>query len=181
MLLLGSDCPGLLQLAVLLASGSLLLYDLAAYCMPGAAWQASCCRVACGHVGEVTTHLEVLFRCPPQDLIACSGAADAAGAGNSSQGVRQPLSRSGSGSSSSHGWGGSAAAGEQHARQQQQQQVGGSPCRLSEWSERPVGGGAVPLLLTGGTDGSVRAWDLRRGSLGQPWMAVHPHTGAAQH
>jgi WD40 repeat protein len=178
MLLLGSDCPGLLQLAVLLASGTLLFYDLATYCMPGAAWQPSCCRVGCGHIGAVTTHLEVLFRCPPQDLIACTGAAEAAAAASQDV-MRQPLSRTHS-SSSSHGLASAAAAAhasEQHHSQQQPQQAGSSPCRSRDWSCRPVGGGAVPLLLTGGSDGSVRGWDLRVSSLGQPWMAVHPHTG----
>jgi hypothetical protein len=175
--------------------------------MPGAAWQRSCCSVGCGHIGAVTTHVEVLFRCPPQDMIACTGgeqatAAGAAGAAagvpGSSQGVRQTLSRSTSGSSSSNqGWSSTLAAAaavpsgnaqaslqqhyssQQQQLQQQQQGVGGSPCRLSEWAARPAGGGAVPLLLMGGADGSVRGWDLRVASLGQPWMATHPHTGTA--
>jgi hypothetical protein len=184
MLLLSSDCPGLLQLGVLLASGTLLFYDLATYCMPGAAWQPSCCSRACGHIGEVATHLEVLFRCPPQELVACTGVAEgtqaAAGvavAGGEGRGVRQTLSRSGS--SSSYGCSSTMqTAGDQHhSSKQQHQGIGSSPCRLQGWSARPVGGGAVPLLLTGGADGSVRAWDLRVASLGQPWMAVHPHTG----
>jgi hypothetical protein len=203
LLLLGSDCPGLFQLAVLLASGSILFYDLATYCVPGAAWQAGCCSVGCGHIGAVTTHVEVLFRCPPQDMIACTGSKPAAAVGaaatmpGSSQGVRQALSRTASGSSSTtQGWSAAPAAGaaaaaaatsgnahtsphHQHysSLPQQQQGLGGSPCRLSQWSARPAGGGSVPLLLTGGADGSLRGWDLRLGSLGQPWMATHPHTG----
>jgi hypothetical protein len=33
----------------------------------------------------------------------------------------------------------------------------------------------VPLLLTGGADGGVGAWDLRSPTLGASWMRVHPH------
>lgn len=43
---------------------------------------------------------------------------------------------------------------------------------------RPLLGGLVPLLLTGGEDGGVVAWDLRVAHLGERWMAVHPHAGA---
>jgi len=41
---------------------------------------------------------------------------------------------------------------------------------------RPLQGGQIPLLLTGGADGGVVAWDLRTGRLGEKWMSVHPHT-----
>ena len=37
--------------------------------------------------------------------------------------------------------------------------------------------GRLPLLVTGGDDGSVAVWDLRGKTLGECWMVVHPHTG----
>jgi hypothetical protein len=37
--------------------------------------------------------------------------------------------------------------------------------------------GRLPLLVTGGDDGSLAVWDLRGRTLGECWMVVHPHTG----
>jgi hypothetical protein len=39
---------------------------------------------------------------------------------------------------------------------------------------------AVPLLLTGGADGSVAVWDLRSAHLGSLLLCVHPHTAAVR-
>lgn len=165
MLLLSSDCPGMHQLAVVLESGTILFYDLATYCVPGSAWHPSRCKAAMGHIGPVTTSLEVAFRCPPAGLISSTPAAERAG-----HGARTSPS----------------AQQQQHQQYQQQYQqqlhsplpVAGArhpPC--DQGSRVAAGGGGVPLLLTGGADGSLRAWDLRAAHLGQAWMAAHPHSG----
>lgn len=190
-MLLGSDAAGLYQLAVILSSGTILFYDLATYCVPGAAWHPDCCAVGVGHKGRVSTTLEVTFKCPPQHLLGCSGSQEAAAmAGHSTSqhgSLPRPVSWQFSGSvtkatghshstrSSADGDGsgsGHAAAGGPACEQ------GGVPPVLGQgWCSRPAQGGVVPLLLTGGRDGSVRAWDLRLQHLGQAWMAVYPHTG----
>lgn len=203
MLLLGSDAPGMHQVAVILASGTLLFYDLATYCVPGAAWHPDCCAVGLGHIGRVSTTLEVTFRCPPQQLLGCCawGAGADGGHGGAHSSLVRPVSwhfsssaaaradqTGGVGTSayssndgSSSGDLGSRGA-QAHAQHHQQQSEGGSaglmcPAAAQGWCRRPAQGGWVQLLLTGGRDGSVRAWDLRLQHLGHTWMSVHPHTG----
>jgi hypothetical protein len=56
----------------------------------------------------------------------------------------------------------------------------GSTAMSTTWSSRPLQGSAVPLLLTGGADGSLRAWDLRRHTLGACWAAAAPHLAPVQ-
>lgn len=204
MLLLGSDAPGVYQLAVILSSGTILFYDLATYCVPGAAWHPDCCMVGCGHLGRVSTTLEVTFKCPPQHLLGPAWGADASSAGHHTpNSLARPVSwqfsssaarGSHSGRSSLDGGNNSSGDGgrppphslqnqsyhqQQEDDKQQQWGVGGGVCPAvaQGWCSRPVQGGVVPLLLTGGRDGSLRGWDLRLEHLGQPWMAVHPHTG----
>lgn len=54
----------------------------------------------------------------------------------------------------------------------------GSTAQLQAAGAAVRGGGRMlPLLLTGGMDGSVCAWDLRSGSLGTQLLLAHPHTG----
>ena len=206
MLLLGSDCPGLHQLAVILASGTILFYDLATYCVPGAAGHPDCCCVGAGHMGRVSTTLEVTFKCPPQHLLGYpgpvgAGTGAAAGADPMHGGsLPRPVSwhfsstaaRAGESSarssqdggygygqycadSSSGNGGNSRPCGQQ--QQYQQFEAVECPAAAQGWCRRPAGGGVVPMLLTGATDGSLRGWNLRMQQLGHTWMAAHPHTG----
>jgi hypothetical protein len=198
--LVGSDAQGVQQLAVMLSSGAILFYDLALYCVPGAAWHPDCCVVASGHVGRVTCSLEVAFKCPPQQLLGCPGSAAAAAAEPAAaSGPHGSLAHAVNAQASGHTHG-TLRAASSHASSAasaatQQQPAGATAglgaagivhcgvvtaaaaqCPPPGSSERPAQGALVPLLLTGGRDGSVRGWDLRCRHLGQPWMAVHPHT-----
>jgi hypothetical protein len=191
MLLLGSDAPVLHQVAVFLDSGTILFYDLATYCVPGAAWHPDCCVVGSGHVGRVSTTLEVTFKCPPQHLLCCAGAPETTAWTSTHGGLQRPVNwhfsstaagRADSSARGSHdgGWT-SGADGSSSSRAVQDrcyEAVPECPAAAQGWCRRPAQGGVVPLLLTGGRDGSLRAWDLRLQHLGQPWMVVHPHTGA---
>jgi len=162
---------------------------------PGAAWQPGSCHIGQGHTGPVSSTLEVVFRCPPEDLVGClagtaaaaaaaTPAADEACAGAGSRrssvditssglpsqaGRRVPSRRFSSTSVESN----TTASPGINTTSSSSSSKAGTGCH----SQRPPGGGAVPLLLTGGSDGSVRAWDLRAAHLGQAWMTVHPHTG----
>jgi hypothetical protein len=195
MQLLGSDAPGVQQLAVMLESGAILFYDLALYCVPGAAWHPDCCCVGSGHIGRVTCTVEVVFRCPPRCLLGAPVSGGAAAAADAADGHPSSLpwpvnwNVSEHSSSSTRASDGSSipAAAPRHHNQQQQQQHGHAVftaahahCQPPGTSCRPAQGGNVPLLLTGGKDGSVRAWDLRLQHLGEPWMSVHPHTAAVE-
>lgn len=174
------------QVAVILASGAILFYDLATYCVPGAAWHPDCCVVGSGHTGRVSTTLEVTFKCPPQHLLGCAGVVDSthgslprpvnwqfssAAAGRGDQSTRSSVD---AGASSS---GDASASRSAHVHGQCYEPVPDCPAAAQGWSRRPAQGLVVPLLLTGGKDGSLRAWDLRLQHLGQTWMAVHPHAG----
>lgn len=190
MLLLGSDAPVMYQVAVALASGAILFYDLATYCVPGAAWHPDCCVVGAGHTGRVSTTLEVVFKCPPQHLLGAGWVPEASTACHSTHGsLPRPVNwqfSSGAGpaqpaSSSSHDGccSSSSCDSKDTCASGQGLELEGPVCAAvaQGWSNRPVQGGNVPLLLTGGRDGSLRAWDLRLQQLGHTWMVLHPHTG----
>lgn len=169
MLLLASGSPSLYQLAIILQSGTILFYDLATYCIPGAAWHPDCCHVATGHSGPITATLQLHFKCPPGDLVvaaAHTAVRASLGADNDSRGGQQPDAASNSPAASS-------------INQQQGSLSGGADGGPAAPSSGigPADGGIVPLLLSGGSDGSVHAWDLRVQHLGQSWMTTHPHTG----
>jgi hypothetical protein len=190
MLLLGSDSPSQHHLAVILASGPILFYDLATYCIPGAAVHPDCCIVGSGHIGRVTTTLEVTFKCPPQHLLRPEGST----AWHSTHGsLPRPVNWHFSSARAEHGTargsggegsgacgsgdGGSGSGGP--AQGVYEIECGGLQCVAEQqgWCERATQGGSLPLLLTGGRDGSLVAWDLRLSHLGHTWMAVHPHAG----
>lgn len=181
-------------MAVILASGTILFYDLATYCVPGAAWHPDCCAVGCGHSGRVSTTLEVSFRCPPQHMLGCAGGADSSTAGHGPHAsLTRPVNwsfssgaagrgdqsrRSSCDAGSGDGGGGGGSSSGRAARERRWcEEVPRCPAAAQGWCSRPAQGGVVPLLLTGGRDGSLRAWDLRLQHCGATWSAVHPHTG----
>jgi hypothetical protein len=195
MLLLGSDSPGQHHLAVILASGPILFYDLATYCIPGAAVHPDCCIVGSGHIGRVSTTLEVTFKCPPQHLLRPEGST----AWHSTHGsLPRPVNWHFSSTRAEHGTargsdvegaggcgsgdGSSCGGPNQGVYEVGGLECGGLECVVEQqgWCVRPPQGGALPLLLTGGRDGSLMAWDLRLSHLGHTWMAVHPHAGTRE-